>query len=373
LSQPLSKKKIDELSQLLSPEQKVFMKARTKQSKKSKWVESLACMKGIALDEKLSFEEMEQQIDDWILLDILDSGFGSKDYRCECGRPLRYQYIVQHKKEGKSYGLGSKCFELHTSLPANVVKDILDGFLKVDLERDEILLALRRNDIFDLSPYMITGTIPSEYIEQFLLGLPLTKKQQIKVYELWEEFKEKSKLETALATLNSVQKELYEVLNVKEQEELIQKLANDNDYYMASELYDVPKDTMGGEIYSFVDADLPLLNKHLKEIRERRYELQRSLKSSFRVITVEPTPNHLQQQKTNWITDDTVDVHKLLERHLPTLKKIREKEENIPYGLKKDWAYIQELVRKGKNGEAIDYSSFKVNLMNLCFALHISY
>ena len=109
MSPPLAKHEVEQLMALLNEEQRAFLEEHSKQSKKSKWIESLARRKGIVLDPDLSYEEMGALVDDWILVDILDSGLGNRNYHCECGRPLRYQYLVHHKKVDKTYGLGSKC------------------------------------------------------------------------------------------------------------------------------------------------------------------------------------------------------------------------------------------------------------------------
>ena len=61
----------------------------------------------------------------------------------------------------------------------------------------------------------------------------------------------------------------------------------------------------------------------------------------------------------------------LINRHLDTLKKVREKEKDIPRGLIQDWDKIQSIVRQSKNNEEIDYGSFKLNLNNLLYALKI--
>jgi hypothetical protein len=370
MSSPLAKQEVEQLMSLLSEEQRSFLEERSKQSKKSKWIQSLARQKGIVIKQNMSYEDMEKLIDDWILLDILDSGFGSKEYRCECGRALRYQYQVYHKKEGKTYGLGSKCFEHHTSLSPAVVKDIIDGFHTVDLERDEILLRFfRDNDDWELSTYLYVDTIPEEYIEQFRLGLPLSAKQKAKVIRLKAVYDEAHKYELALNSLTFLQMEVFRTLNETDQEELIEKLIINADRYELTELTDLPAETIDIELESFLEANLPLLDRHKEKIRENRYEQSLLLKESFSLQDLIP---HWEQKAPRRRTvDHSLDVQSLLEMHLPTLKKVREKERFLSPGLTKDWIRIQEFVRKGLKGEEIDYTSFKVNLMNICFALKV--
>jgi hypothetical protein len=50
---------------------------------------------------------------------------------------------------------------------------------------------------------------------------------------------------------------------------------------------------------------------------------------------------------------------------------VREKEEFIPRGLQSDWVKIQLQVRELKEEQGIEYSSFKLNLSMLVFALKI--
>jgi hypothetical protein len=91
---PLSKKQVHEWMSLLTVEQQEFIERSVKQSKKSKWLEVLAKNKGISIEQATTIEELESLIDDWVLMEVLDSGYGNKDYRCMCGTPLRSQYIV---------------------------------------------------------------------------------------------------------------------------------------------------------------------------------------------------------------------------------------------------------------------------------------
>jgi hypothetical protein len=129
--QILSKKQVHEGLALLNPRQQDYILHNENQSKKSKWLEVLARNKGISITKDTPLEELENLID-WVLLEVKDSGFGNKDYRCICGTPLRYQYIVLNKKNGEQLGLGETCFQNHTNLSAEVVKDIVNEFHKID-------------------------------------------------------------------------------------------------------------------------------------------------------------------------------------------------------------------------------------------------
>ena len=60
-----------------------------------------------------------------------------------------------------------------------------------------------------------------------------------------------------------------------------------------------------------------------------------------------------------------------MDRHLQTLRAVREKEDVIPQGLKKDWDKIQELSRNLQDGLAFDYGLFKLLLSNLTTPLKV--
>lgn len=370
MSSPLAKQEVEQLMALLNEEQRSFLEEHSKQSKKSMWIESLARRKGIVLDPDLSYEEMEALVDDWILVDILDSGQGKRNYHCECGRPLRYQYLVYPKKEDKTYGLGSKCFSYHTNLSPTVVKDIIDGFHTVDLERDEILMQFfqDRND-WDLRPFLYVETIPEEYTVQFSLGLPLSMKQKAKVIRLKQAYDEVRKYERTLASLNAAQRKVYDSLKEDDQRQVMDQLITSSDLYDWSEVADLPADSIEGELSLFLEVRLPLLVRHKDLIREKRYEISRSMKETyFANEYIEPWGRNEHRRR---ITDHSFSIQELLNRHLPTLKRVREKESQIPRGLVGDWIAIQDAVRSAQKGEEIDYVSFKVKLMNLCFALHV--
>jgi len=367
---PLAKHEVEQLMNLLNEEQRAFLDEHSKQSKKSTWIESLARRKGIVLDPDLSYEEMEALVDDWILVDILDSGLGNRNYHCECGRPLRYQYLVQHKKEDKTYGLGSKCFSYHTNLSPGIVKDIIDGFHTVDLERDEILVQFFRDrNEWDLGPFLYVDTIPGEYIVQFNLGLPLSMKQKAKVIKLKVAYDEARKYERTLASLTSLQRKVYDSLAEDDQGEVMDNLITSTDLFDRTDVADIPADEIEGELVLFLDVQLPLLERHKDIIREKRYELSRSIKETY--LYNEFTASWGRNEPRRRITDHSLSIQELLDRHLPTLKRVREKEGQIPRGLAGDWSAIQNAVRSAQKGEEIDYVSFKVKLMNICFALHV--
>jgi len=102
---PLTEAEVDEIYQLLTSKQRKYMDAFTKWSKKNEWLEVLALKKGIIVTEDMDNEQLAEAVDDWILVEILDRGCRNRPFRCECGMSLRYQYIVTHNKQNKTYKL----------------------------------------------------------------------------------------------------------------------------------------------------------------------------------------------------------------------------------------------------------------------------
>ena len=60
-----------------------------------------------------------------------------------------------------------------------------------------------------------------------------------------------------------------------------------------------------------------------------------------------------------------------MDRHLETLRAVREKEDSIPSSLKNDWLKIQELSSHLQNGGDFDYGTFKLLLSNLIIPLKV--
>ena len=172
----LSRQQLDKTMDALPEEQREFLEKGLKIRRKSQWLQILANYKGINITDGMSLEEIEDKIDDWILIDCLDGGYKKRPYKCDCGQRLRFQYIIQNKKEGEVRKLGEHCFEKYLSLPASIIKDVKSGLYTINLERDEILTKLHKGLFFPLSNYLHLN-IPQEMIEQFEIGLPLTDSQ----------------------------------------------------------------------------------------------------------------------------------------------------------------------------------------------------
>lgn len=179
---PLTEAEVDEIYQLLTPKQRQYIDSFTKRSKKSKWLEVLALKKGIIVTEEMDNEQLARAVDDWVLVDILDGGCGNRPFRCECGMSLRYQYIVTHKKQNKTYKLGETCLGNYTRLTPEVIRDIKMGFHTIHLERDELLLKIYRGEKTDIKEFAGIE-IPPSYLEQIEHDIPLLDKQLQKLHD----------------------------------------------------------------------------------------------------------------------------------------------------------------------------------------------
>ena len=276
----LRKEELEEIMESLTEDQRRFILEKSRLDKKNRWLETLARFKGIVIDTGMDDDELIRQINDWVLIDVLDGGPKARPYRCECGKTLRFQYIVYHMAKGITYKLGSNCFENYTLLPPEVLKNIQDGFYHIDLERDEILTKFKRGWRLDLAPYRYLN-IPEEIQTQVNLGLPLSDRQIARLTALKEKqaAEEKSKqsyqrkfhgareqLVMAEDSLNPEQKEWIGRLNNLERVELLKKLRTGSKSYRVDDLKEIG---VHPDIVRHVELGLPLLNSHLFEIERK--------------------------------------------------------------------------------------------------------
>ena len=406
---------------VLSEEQRNFLENKLKIRRKSQWLQILAQYKGINITNEMSTEEIEERIDDWILIDYLDGGYRKRPYKCDCGQSLRFQYIIQNKKEGEVRKLGVHCFEKYLSLPASVIKDVKSGMYDINLERDEILTKLHKHLYFPLSRYLHLN-LPSDIIEQHEIGLPLTDVQIHFVERINERYQEEKKLSHLFHKLDGPQKAYVSKMNHSERRELLLTLENG---YIEELVPDEDLLDLDEEIQKHINLQLPLLQKHQEQIvafksKRKRNRLLHQLSKEQRnwIVGFHPAEQNeileslnqpsnyvinklkalpiseeiikqvklnlpllnrhqaeimVAKQKVNEAvnSDVTITFGMLMDRHLQTLRAVREKEDVIPPGLKKDWIKIQELSRQLQNGQEFDYGLFKLLLSNLTTPLKV--
>lgn len=198
----LTQEERDQLIAMLSPQQQEFIHVHVKRGKRTVFVRELAKSKGYVITNSMSEEEVERFVDEWYFEDFIDVGPNyrqTKPYKCECGIPLRYVYIVRHNETGKRYIFGKDHFQQHTGIPASIVKAIIDGMNVIDYERDEILLKIKQGWTFDEEfPYLPDGFVIREEFQKPLdLGLPLLDRQIDRLrFDLRRFLEEQQALET---------------------------------------------------------------------------------------------------------------------------------------------------------------------------------
>jgi hypothetical protein len=367
----LSEKQINDIILTLNIEQKNFLENRIKQNKKSKWLETLAGYKGVVIDEKMGMEQIKENLENWVLLDILDGGYGKRPYMCECGNSLRFQYVVYHSIENRTYKLGSTCFENYTMLSPVILRDIIKGFYHIDLERDEILIKYKKKAFFNITPY-IDADIPIGLIDQVKIGLPLTDAQIKKIMFLFEQFmckkaeKESKQREFKLreGLSKEQQKWISDMFDEEEQLEIINKLNKADNKFSIKDLKKIGASDI---IINHVELELPLINRMELEINSilRKYNMS-FIRSSQELPSAEDYKSDNTLKLVNDITYD-----EFIEENLDKLKMVREREAYINKNLKNDWLDIQNMVKDLKNENPINYKRFQLLLSNLLTSLGI--
>ncbi|GAB6431314.1 hypothetical protein bcgnr5372_46140 [Bacillus luti] len=119
----LSELQRERILQSMSDEQRSYIEEHIRLDRRSMFANELADFKS------------DQQ---WELIDFIDAGEIS-DLKCQCGRRLRRQYIVQNIVTGEIIKLGSTHFEEHTGIPKNIAGQVKKGIHKIQYDLDELL------------------------------------------------------------------------------------------------------------------------------------------------------------------------------------------------------------------------------------------
>ncbi|WP_428912351.1 hypothetical protein [Niallia sp. Krafla_26] len=270
--QILSRNQLEATMYVLSNEQREFLKNKLKIKRKSKWLQILATYKGVDITDQMSIEEIEEKIEDWILVDFLDGGYNKRPYKCDCGQSLRFQYIIQNKKEGEVRRLGENCFEKYLLIPASVIKDVKSGMYDINLERDKILAKFHRNLFFPLSNYLHLD-LPSDIVDQYEIGLPLTDNQIHLIEKINERYKEEKRLSHLFDRLNGPQKAYVSRMKSKERRELLLSMENG---YIGELIPDEDLADLDESIKTHIQLGLPLLKKHQDQIKVFKLNLKRN-------------------------------------------------------------------------------------------------
>lgn len=174
----------DQIIETLTATQKDFLQSFLKRGKKTVFANLLAREKASGSTETRDLAE------EWELIDYHDAGpnwQATSDLFCECGRRLRYQYVVKNKLSQKIKYFGIDHFEMHTGIPGHLANKIRAGFETIDFELDELLIKLNQgwrlqDEGIEEVPEGLN--LPQDIQRQLDLGLPLLANQVKRLRDL---------------------------------------------------------------------------------------------------------------------------------------------------------------------------------------------
>src|SRR5690606_38329897 len=111
----------EELLAKLNEAQRTFLTETMVRGRRTVFANALARAKGHHIPDDAEPEQIEVLLDDWIYTGYIDAGHVSPELRCECGRPLRYQHQVKHKRTGEMKKFGIEHLKEHLGIDAQVV------------------------------------------------------------------------------------------------------------------------------------------------------------------------------------------------------------------------------------------------------------
>lgn len=183
LTDYLTQSERDELLLSLTDKQKEFFKEHLRRGRKTIFANVLAREKASSVDDTTITEIASQ----WELQDYIDAGPGwrsGSQLFCECGRALRYQYIVYNKETSEVKKFGITHFEEHVGIPPHLVKEIVKGIAEIDYEGDEILMKIENGWVLaDEQIYEIPNEIevPKDVQLHFDYDIPLLNRQILRL------------------------------------------------------------------------------------------------------------------------------------------------------------------------------------------------
>ncbi|MGY0691851.1 DUF3895 domain-containing protein [Virgibacillus sp. FSP13] len=196
----LTQRERDKLLDDLTEQQKKFVNDYLKRGRRTVFANVLAKEKA----GNVADEDTEKVAEQWELLDYLDAGPNWQNEAllfCECGRVLRYQYIVQNHETGETKKFGIRHFEEHTGIPPHLVREIVKGIERIDFELDEILVKISSNWTLvseGLDKIHPDVQIPNDIQTHLDLNIPLLDRQVVrlkkKVAELYQEQERQQRL-----------------------------------------------------------------------------------------------------------------------------------------------------------------------------------
>lgn len=157
----LSQQERDSILDSLNQKQMEFVTDHLKRGRKTVFANVLAKEKTGSVQDENNLQIAEQ----WELIDYIDAGPSWQQdakYFCECGRPLRYQYIIENKELGQVKKFGITHFQEHTGISPSLAREIVKGIESIDYEMDEILIKVSNG-----------WTLADEYIEEIPISITI--------------------------------------------------------------------------------------------------------------------------------------------------------------------------------------------------------
>lgn len=255
LLEKLSQEQRDMIQSTLHEDQREFLQNKLKRGYRTIFANEMAKMKGIILPLDAAAEEVEQLLDEWVLVDFIDSGVVSSDTPCECGRPLRYQYTVEHLSTGRKLKFGQTHLEEHTGLNPQTVRDIIRGFGTIDYELDELLLKINNGWTVESALFgamlptdLSLISVPVDIQKHIDLELPLLGHQFMRIKKLMREKVEQFERE---------QRQLKEIERAKVIEEASDQYSSDFQIDLFGIQEDNEKLERSSRTVENLDGDLP--------------------------------------------------------------------------------------------------------------------
>ena len=367
----MNEKERSNLLEKLNSKQRKFLEDNIKQLKCNLWVEKLAKLKGIEFTSDVDEEILAKKIDDWVLVDVLDGGYMNRPYRCMCGKSLRRQYILKNKSRDITLKLGQECLKKYTKLDEMLIRDILNGFHKVNSELDDILNRYSQGLTVNHIKYLKEGVLPAKYREQIEIGLPLSERQESKAQKLIKEYNDTIEEQNLLNELIEIEeglsvsqrKFINTSISKEDKHQLIIRLKN-GDYIHKIE------DLEGINVSDIIDQKIKI-KLPLTHEEEKKIEVRKILNSSKRrrdrfsdTVSVSRKINQGTEEKT--IDHGTISCN-----HGDLLKDISEKEHIIPGSLQKDWDMIKSMIKDSEEGKDIPRRKFLLMLSNIATSIGI--
>lgn len=180
----LSQSTRDEMLSALPTDQRNFLDSFLKRGKRTVFANVLAKEKA---GDSIQAEDFADQ---WEFLDYIDAGpqwRTESSVFCECGRQLRFQYMIKNNDTQELKKFGITHFEEHTGIPPHLALQIKKGMTSIDYELDEILVKIDEDwSLADEGIRNISDEIhiPSDIRRHLDCAIPLLDRQLVRLKAL---------------------------------------------------------------------------------------------------------------------------------------------------------------------------------------------